>query len=244
MLQYELRGQGITTTLPLDDCSLKRHVEDFEEVVRELFPENSVFDLCGFSFGGRVSLAIAAEIPARVRRIVATGVPAHRGAEGQKILKKWQTSLDIGDLETFMWQSMSDGFGEKFLARHERRLDSWVQSAVGGNRAEAIAALVRHTHTDDLSSPWHTVNLARRAAERGLAEGQALFLVGESDRIAPPSQCVTLAKDNGWTCTIIPDAGHTVPIEQPRLWRNAVVEHFGRDDKIDTCSLYTSSTVS
>jgi len=93
LLQYELRGQGTTTTLPLDDCSLERHVQDFEEVVGELFPGDSVFDLCGFSFGGRVALAIAAELPARVRRVVVTGVPADRGAQGRVILKNWQRSL-------------------------------------------------------------------------------------------------------------------------------------------------------
>ena len=28
LLHYELRGQGRTTTLPLDDCSLSQHVKD------------------------------------------------------------------------------------------------------------------------------------------------------------------------------------------------------------------------
>ena len=33
LLQYDLRGQGRATTLSIVDCSLRRHVADFEELV-------------------------------------------------------------------------------------------------------------------------------------------------------------------------------------------------------------------
>ena len=46
LLQYELRGQGRTTTLPLQDCSLEQHVRDFDEVADGLFGEGGqVFGL-------------------------------------------------------------------------------------------------------------------------------------------------------------------------------------------------------
>ena len=122
---------------------------------------------------------------------------------------------------------MSDGFGEKFLNRHESRLDGWVRAAVESNEAEAIASLVNQTHTEDLESPWHTVNIARRAAAQGLDGGKVLCLVGELDRISQPHQCAALAKPHGWKCVEIPEAGHTVPIESPRVWRTEVLKHFG-----------------
>ena len=227
LLHYELRGQGRTTTLPLDDCSLSQHVKDFDNVISshpDFTNEEGKVDLCGFSFGGRVALAIAAARPEKVRKMAVTGVPADRGATGRIILKNWLDALSRQDLEGFIWQSMSDGHSPKFLARHESKLEAWVKAAAAGNRAEAIAGLVGQTHTDDLLDPWHTVNLAKSAAGT-LACDDGLFLVGDEDRLAPVSSCQALAKVGEWECQIIKNAGHSVPIEQPKLWRNAVKAH-------------------
>ena len=148
LLHYELRGQGQTTTLPLTNCGLEQHVEDFQRVLSHLedthadFADQGKVDLCGFSFGGRVALAIAANLPDRVRCVVATGVPADRGATGRVILRAWRSSLEAGNLEGFLWQSLADGHSAAFLARHESRLQGWVKSAADANECEAIAALV------------------------------------------------------------------------------------------------------
>ena len=229
LLQYEMRGQGRTTSLPLTDCSLERHVHDFRDIVRArpdfVCPHTGQVDLVGFSFGGRVALAIAAEAPKLVRRVVVTGVPADRGATARVILRSWRSALERGDLQGFLWQSMADGFADPFLRKHERKLDAWVESAAAANRAEAILALIAQSHTDDAGSEWHSRSLARRAAHRGLEPGDALCIVGAADRLAPPVECAALAAEGGWSCRVIPRAAHSVPIEQPRLWREAVVAH-------------------
>ena len=140
------------------------------------------------------------------------------------ILRGWLDALQRQDLEGFIWQTMSDGHSTKFLTRHEQKLEAWVKSAAAGNRAEAIAGLVGQTHTDDISDPWHTVNLAQSAAET-IGRDDALFLVGDEDRLAPVEQCQALARIGEWECQVIENAGHSVPIEQPKLWRNAVNVH-------------------
>ena len=256
LLHYELRGQGRTTTLPLTKCSLEQHVDDFQKVLQHLenthadFADQGKVDLCGFSFGGRVALAIAANLPDRVRRVVATGVPADRGATGRVVLRAWESSLEAGNLQSFLWQSLADGHSDAFLAQHESRLEGWVNSAADANECQAIAALVGQveplpahgpchtdepdcdhaiftlqTHTDDESSPWHTLSLARKAAINGLGSEDALFLVGNQDRIATPEQCTALANVGGWECRVVEGSGHSVPIEQPRKWREAVLSH-------------------
>ena len=103
-------------------------------------------------------------MPERVRRLSVTGVPADRGATGRVILRAWNSSLQAGDLEGFLWQSLSDGHSPEFLTRHESKLVGWVKSAAKANRAEAIHALVSQSHTDDVHDPWHPVSLARQAA--------------------------------------------------------------------------------
>jgi pimeloyl-ACP methyl ester carboxylesterase len=228
LLHYELRGQGRTTNLSLENCSLAQQVEDFQALMDcnpQFCDDEGRVNLCGFSFGGRVALAIAAKLPERVSRLVCTGVPAHRSATGRTILRAWRSSLEAGNLDSFMWQSMVDGFSPEFLARHESRLPQWVESAVAANRSEAIASLVAQTHTYDVCSPWHTVSLAQQASANGLQSDKALFLVGGQDRLASPESCADLCGIGGWECRVIEGAAHSVPIEQPRLWREAVVSH-------------------
>lgn len=257
LLHYELRGQGQTTTLPLTNCGLEQHVEDFQRVLSHLedthpeFADQGEVDLCGFSFGGRVALAIAANLPDRVRRVVATGVPADRGATGRVILRAWESCLEAGNLEGFLWQSLADGHSATFLAKNERKLRGWVKAAADSNECKNIAALVAQvepsrlhdrahrpiydcfhfilqTHTDDESSPWHTISLAKKAAANGLGPEDALFLVGDEDRLATPEQCMALAGLGGWECHVIEESGHSTPIEQPRKWREAVLSHFNQ----------------
>ena len=167
LLQLELRGQGRTTTLPLTNCGMATQVDDMCQVLDNAgfaIGSDEQVDIVGYSFGGRVALAVAANAPERVRRLVVTGVPVDRGAAGRVILQAWKSSLQAGNLEAFLWQSMANGHSPEFLARHESKLAGWVASAGKANRAEAIAALVAQTHTDDIDDPWHTLRLARKAA--------------------------------------------------------------------------------
>lgn len=91
-------------------------------------------DLAGFSFGGRVALAAAATHPARVRRLVLTGVPADRDAQGRLILKSWRTSLERGNLPEFAWSSMLLCHGPAFLSKFESKIPDWVDFVVKNNR--------------------------------------------------------------------------------------------------------------
>jgi pimeloyl-ACP methyl ester carboxylesterase len=228
ILHYECRGQGVTTTLSLQDCSLKQHVEDFNDVMSAmqsegLFERNQTVDIVGFSFGGRLALAIAANSPDHIRKIVATGAPADRRAMGRVILRSWLSTLQAGNLKDFMWQSMFAGHSASFLSKHESKLEEWVNSAVGQNRCEAILALVRDTHTDDIDNPWHTLSLAQKASNNGLSPNNALFISGQEDLLAVSAQCKILSQIGGWTCMEVPGAAHAVPVEKPEEWRDIVL---------------------
>jgi len=89
LIIYEARGQGRRTLLDLTQASLGTHIEDFRRIHAAL-QLNGPVDLCGFSFGGRVSLGVAAQAPELVRRLVLTGVPAERDAVGRLILQSWK----------------------------------------------------------------------------------------------------------------------------------------------------------
>lgn len=146
VLQYEARGQGRHTDLPLHSCDLHQHAQDFCELISTLrnlgILPHTPMDLVGFSFGGRVAAAIASRHPELVRRVVLTGVPRNRGSLGRTILKSWLASLKADNLEAFVWQSIVDGHSPSFIRRYESRLDAWVSSAVKQNRVQAIKSLI------------------------------------------------------------------------------------------------------
>jgi len=218
VLVYEARGQG-QSELALTDVSPARHVEDFAALLEVLAIPGPV-DLCGFSFGGRIALAIAATRPDLVRRLVITGVSAGRGALGRVIVRAWQAALATGTLEALAWLSLADTLGPAYLDRNEHMLAGMVQATMSRNRYEGIRALFEQTLGDEPSWPFHPTNLAPRIT------CPTLLLAGAHDRLAPAAELASLAALFAGSVSqhVVPDVGHTVAIEAPDVWRAHLLE--------------------
>jgi alpha/beta hydrolase fold len=80
LIIIELRCQGQTELLSKYG-TIDQHVKDFHDIVVNHLGLSHIH-LAGFSFGGRVSLAIAATYPKLVGRLSVTGVPFERPALG------------------------------------------------------------------------------------------------------------------------------------------------------------------
>lgn len=218
VIVYEARGQG-QTELDLGDVSPPVHVDDFDRVLDALDVAGPV-DLCGFSFGGRLALAIAAERPARVRRLVVTGVSAGRGALGRVIVRAWREALATGDLQALAWLSLADTLGPAYLAQNEHMLAGMVKAVIQRNRYAGIRALFEQTLRDDPTSPWHPLQLAPRIS------APTLLLAGELDRLAPAADLAALAAAFAPPARheVLAGVGHTAAIEAAERWRALVVE--------------------
>lgn len=218
VIVYEARGQG-QTTLDVRDVSPAVQVADFERLMEALGVAGPV-DLCGFSFGGRMALAIAAELPGRVRRLVLTGVSAGRGALGRVIVRAWRESLATGDLTALAWLSLADTLGPAYLEQHEHMLEAMVKAVVTRNRHAGIAALFEQTMHDAPTSPWHPLQLAPRV------RAPVLLVAGAHDRLAPADEVAVLAHafSPAARSEVVPGVGHTVPIEAAERWRALVLE--------------------
>lgn len=218
LIIYEARGQGKTTGLDLEKASIQTHIEDFRRVHSALALPGAV-DLCGFSFGGRVSLGVAAEAPELVRRLVLTGVPAERDAVGRLIIKSWKASLEQGRLKDFAWNSMLQCHSPAFLAKFEEKIPEWVDFVVKGNTAEGILSIVSKSHTSDVADPYHTVQLAQRV------QAPTLLLGGAQDKVATAGEIQRLAEMAGqeWPVVIFEDCAHNCVFERPLAWREEVL---------------------
>jgi 3-oxoadipate enol-lactonase len=217
VVAYEARGQG-STALSLARVDLPAHVDDFAALVRALGLPTPL-DLCGFSFGGRVSLAIAATRPDLVRRLVLSGVGLDRGVVGRLIVGGWIAALRTGDLEALARISLADIAGPTWLAKHEDLVESMVTAVVQRNSFEGIRALFHATLRPPEGSPWAASTLAERV------RCPVLVMGGAHDRLAPPEEVRELAVRMGGRHRIFADAGHTIPIEAAEAWRAAVLEH-------------------
>lgn len=213
VIVYEARGQG-QTELALTDVSLARHVHDFAALLTALGVAGPV-DLCGFSFGGRVALAIAADRPELVRRLVVTGVSAGRGALGRIVVRGWRAALATGDLEALAWISLADTLGPDYLDRNEHLLPAIVRAIMTRNNYAGIRALFEQTLGDDPGLSYHPTRLAPRVA------CPVLLLAGALDRLAPAAELAALAAlfPSPAAHHVVPDVGHTVAIEAPEVWR-------------------------
>jgi pimeloyl-ACP methyl ester carboxylesterase len=216
VLAYEARGQG-QPRIPVDDCSFARHVDDFVALVRVLELPTPL-DLCGFSFGGRVCLAIAATHPELVRKLVVTGVALERGVVGRLIVEGWMSTLRTGDLETLARVSLTDTLGPPYLEEHAEQIEGVIAASIQRNSVEGIRALFEHTTKLPADSPWRSSALASRV------RCPALVMGGAHDRVAAPDDVAALAECLGGEHRNFPDAGHTVPIEAAVAWRAAVEE--------------------
>ena len=223
VIAYEARGQG-TTELALDDCTLPRHVEDFAALHAALGLGGPV-DLCGFSFGGRVALAIAAERPELVHRLVLSGVALDRGLVGRLIVRGWLAALDTGNLEALARVSLPDILGPEYLEANAALIEPMVRASMERNRYDGVLALMRSTIDLAEGSPWTAGPLAARIRAHGIA---ALCLGGALDRLAPPDEVAALADALASEHATIANAGHTIAIETPQAWREHALAFLDR----------------
>lgn len=145
-------------------------------------------------------------------------------------------------LRAFAWSSILSCYSSIFLSDDigiRRIKNDWVNFICDNNTFEGLAAILYQTHYTDDDNPWHTASMAERiaAAKSGFSNNNIRLVVGENDILATPKEVQNLAKilssgndENGekTVVSIIPNSGHAVPIEQPRLWRNDLLS-FLRD---------------
>lgn len=213
VLAYEARGQG-GTELSFENCSFEQHVRDFEALMDAKGLEQ--VDLAGFSFGGRVSLAIAATLPHRIRRLVVSGVALDRGILGKLIVAGWIATLRTGDLEALARVSLPDILGPAYLEKHAHLVEGMVKASKTRNRFDGVKALFEQTMNLPADSPWQPRALVPKL------RAPVLTIGGSLDRLAPPSEVRALAELCGGEFLEVPNAGHTVAIEAPQTWRDAV----------------------
>ena len=213
----ELRCQGIVTDLLPQYGTIEQHVKDFIFLLNLL--NISQVDIIGFSFGGRLGLALAAHRPDLVSKLSIMGVPLHRPQLGNAILRSWREGLAAGNLKECAWSFLLNGYSEKFVEKYCDRLPDFVDMIVSTNNKESLYHLMKLTHIENNNCKFSTVQCVSNI------NCPTQVIASSHDRIAGYKSVEDLSKAIKEShYHLINDCGHLAPFEEPTLWRKLVLD--------------------
>jgi pimeloyl-ACP methyl ester carboxylesterase len=190
---------------------------------------SSSFVVAGFSLGGRIGMAIACLYPERIQYLHLTGVGWERSASGKIAVTAWKDLLFQDNLRGFAWSALTMSYSACFLLKHQNRLVEWVDTTVSSQTASGLLAILEQTHPVAASDPWSVPSMVERLRLQALdttnASTNASILrgslcIGVDDCMISVAACQQLAESLQWPGPVaVQDAGHAVPMEAPRVWR-------------------------
>ena len=224
VIAYDTRGHGRSGATPLDAATLAQLGDDLAEVLRRYAPSGPVV-LAGHSMGGMTIMEYAHRHPDAFADRVAGLLFVSTTAEGHthtryglpeqvaSLMRAGET-LGAGLLARFgawcphrallpalrpavRWLLFGEGHSDSALEMAMRCFGRTTLRSIGGFRA-SIGAQQR---LDTLTT---------------LADVPAAVLVGEKDRLTPPACAESIADAlPGARLTVVPGAGHMLPLERP-----------------------------
>lgn len=210
VIAYDARGQGRSGLGPLP-ITLDDQVADVESLLDALGVER--VSLAGFSHGARVALAVAASLPDRVERLVLTSIGTNDGPHRRLIVRSWREVLERGGVEAMAWCTLPSILGEDFVRAHREQFDAMVRATVQRNSAEGLRALLSALEGYPDPTPE-----ARRV------RCPVLLVTSDRDPLVPLEDARRLADSfDEVRHVFIRGCGHTLPIEAPEAWREAVL---------------------
>jgi pimeloyl-ACP methyl ester carboxylesterase len=229
------RDHGESGTGPRENRTIDQIGRDLYAVLEATCADREVV-LVGHSMGGMTIMALAGEHPelfeSRVRAVALLDTSARRpedhtfglrGPLAKAWLKQWDSSLAL---------MVSD----PERAEHARRSGTAVSVAISrwlnlGKRpdkrlARFTEAMTANTKAQAVGDFWATLDSHDKVeALKALAHVPTLVIVGDRDRLTPPSDSLLLAREiHGSRLLELRDAGHCAMLEQPEVVNAALRE--------------------
>ena len=209
-LLYDARGQGASDLgdLPL---TLELHLEDLQGLMRHL----ALGPVCmvGLSHGALLAYALARRRPQTVTRLVMCAVGAGRTMRSRLIVRSWSTILRKAGLAALVAAVVPHVFGERYLAANAKVLERVAKAIVRRNREPAVAA--------------HLAAMAGYPALRSLLGPVAaplLVMCGSDDPLVSVRGAIELADKSGGRHLVVNGAGHSIPVEAPKLFVETITQ--------------------
>jgi 2-succinyl-6-hydroxy-2,4-cyclohexadiene-1-carboxylate synthase len=175
-------------------------------------------DLIGYSMGGRLALHFAAAHPDLVRRLVLESASPGLETELERAARREADELLAASIEREGIEWFVDHWESQPLFSGRRRLDITTRTRLRElrlrNDPRSLAAALRGLGTGVLPSLWDHLDRI---------EQPTLLVVGESD-----DEFVKVAERMARSMprarfVVVPGAGHSIHLEAPAAWLDAVV---------------------
>jgi pimeloyl-ACP methyl ester carboxylesterase len=199
----DLRGMGLSDVPESDSYSMAEYADDLAALLEKLEVEEAV--ICGLSMGGYVALELMRRHRAMVRALVLTNTRA-------------EADTPEGRASRDEMIGMVEAKGSEALA------DVMLPKLLSPSSLSAMPQVVEHVRTMISGSPDAGVTGALRAM-RDRADSTeflqeidvpTLVVTGREDQLIPVEHSRTMADAiAGAMYTVIPEAGHLTPMEQP-----------------------------
>ncbi len=210
LLCYDARAQG-QSDLGGHSLSLQSHVSDLKDLLEFLTVNKA--HLVGISHGAWVALAFAAEFPEIVDHLVLCSLGAKTNDRSRTIVRSWLEILRLSGLKAMAWAALPTVFGNGFLNQHQKILDKIVDAVALRNRKKSLIAqldaALKYPAPDRM-----TQNLNQ----------PTLVISGAEDPIIDPGDVRRLADLCRARHEEIPDVGHSIPAEAPRVFEKMVLD--------------------
>ncbi|MFF3667371.1 alpha/beta fold hydrolase [Microtetraspora malaysiensis] len=234
---YDQRGHGASSAGPIDDCTIDRLGDDLAAVIEQAVPEGVPVVLVGHSMGGMSIMAFAARHPELLASRV-KGVALLSTSSGGLSRHAFGLPWPVGRIAGLITPIVFDGM----LARAD-----WIDRSValkthahtpvarfmafgGGARPDHVrfvTDIAAATPTEVMVGFFRGLRVHDKlAALAALRPIETLVMVGEDDRVTPPSHSRRIAESlPGARLTIVPGAGHMIGFERPDVV-NEVLDDF------------------
>ena len=198
----DLRGFGLTPMVE-GDGTLGTYAQDMAALLDTLGIEQVVF--CGISMGGYLAFEFLRRYPGRVRALVLANTRATADSPDQRAARERQIARVRRDGTAFLVDDMLP----RLLAPTTAKIMPDVVAHVREMMTTASVDGIVHALEAMMTRPDSTDTLASISVP-------TLVIGGRDDVLIPPGEVRAMADAiPGAHCTLLPDAGHLSPIEQP-----------------------------
>lgn len=201
VVAWDAPGYGDSSPLPSPVPTAEDYASRLVQTLDHLGIDHCV--LVGHSLGAITAAAFTRLHPGRVRRLVLISPARGYGDPARTLQREAVRNQRLSTLEQLgITQMAAQRSGAMLSPRASAKALEWVRWNMARLNPDGYRQAIELLCSDDL---------LRHAALKVPCDVHC----GEADGITPPEACLTLAKALGATFSLIPDAGHASPIEQP-----------------------------
>jgi pimeloyl-ACP methyl ester carboxylesterase len=230
IVTWDHRGHGGSESAPKHACTIENLARDMGDIVDRYAPSGSLV-LAGHSIGGMTTMALARHRPEIFERVVGVAFVATSSGALDTV------TLGLPEMGPFLRRQIPRmlAFRSRTLTKRARRRAPIIERRVvsrfvfGRPMRLSDAAL---TVDGIINSPAATmVGFYEDCMNHDCADALKVFdgipthvLVGSRDVLTPPSHARRIAEHvDGATLTVVPDAGHMLPLERDALVSDVLV---------------------